>query len=76
MPETPDCLVCAASPAELACTLHGGHMTATEVEMRHTHMIEGDRWVKRRSAPDPFAPTFQALIDRVFEVMQKAGIKI
>ena len=72
--ETPECLMCAAIPGDLTCTLHGGSMTATEVNLRHKYTVEGDRWVERQFGPDPFAPFFEDLLDRAMDAMRKGGM--
>lgn len=74
MLETSDCPMCAANQHALKCTLHGGHMTATEVRMRDKYAVVDDRWVQRTTRPDPLEPYFRDQIDRTFEILRKEGL--
>ena len=71
--EATDCPICSASPRDLKCTLHGGHMTATEVELRHKYTVSGDQWVEWALA-DPAAPICDAMIERTLEILRKKGM--
>ena len=66
----PDCLMCEAIPFGLTCTLHGGHMTATEVELRRTHKVSEDQWVKRHE-PLEGSWILEPLIDKAHEIIKK-----
>jgi hypothetical protein len=44
---TPDiCLMCTKLPNDLKCTLHGGHMTAIEVSLRHRYEVVDGQWIE------------------------------
>ena len=67
-----NCPICDAIPGFLVCTLHGGHMTATEVEMRHIYGVEGDKWVPRKASPPP-SDVFMKMIDKAFDILRSRG---
>lgn len=60
------CIMCDAIPHGLKCTLHGGHMTATEVNLRDLMEIKDGRWVDRPSTPHP-AIFDEAALDKLAE---------
>ena len=70
MPST-TCIMCAEMRDGLLCTLHGGRMTATEVELRHSMQVVDGHWVRPEPSqgPNPFGP----MVDAVYDVLKKNG---
>ena len=66
-----DCLMCAALPYDLKCTLHGGHMTATEVRIRDKLEISKGKWIERPARP---SRPFEALIDAKLQFLRQMGL--
>ena len=46
------CIMCDAIPHGLKCTLHGGHMTATEVRFRRALALVEGRWTPKDEMSD------------------------
>lgn len=64
------CPMCNAIPGEMECTLHGGHMTATEVRLRGKYEILHNRWVERKPMRNPL---MEALVDSTYALMRRTG---
>ena len=60
------CIMCDAIGSERHCTLHGGHMTATEVNLRDLYQISNGRWIE---APTTLADCEGAMIGPTLDKM-------
>lgn len=63
------CLMCAAlRQSGQSCTLHGGLMTATEVNLRDLYVVVNGRWVDRPSDPGPLTdPLNPEALDKMID---------
>lgn len=71
---TPEpCIMCQQLPHNLTCTLHGGHMTATEVQLRWRYQVSNGAWIEvPRQAPMPSG--LEPMVDWVFDMMKSKGV--
>ena len=61
--------MCNTIPFDLVCTLHGGHLTATEVLMRRKYEVVEDQWVWRQSRPSALDPVFGRMLDAAMRAL-------
>jgi hypothetical protein len=71
---TPDlCLMCAQLPNALKCTLHGGHMTATEVQLRWRYQVSNGAWIETPQR-DPMPSGLEPMFDFAFDTLKSKGV--